>query len=109
MLIKFFPNGKGGGAGPVGYLTARTVLAYDENRDLIRDASGQPKHVTRNPLPEVRPLYNQTVQPIQLDSRVHSQTAVVQKEHSLPLAELGTGAKISRIAERSERLRFDRS
>lgn len=53
MLIKFFPNGKGGGAGPVNYLTARTVLAYDENRDLIRDASGQPKHVTRNPLPEV--------------------------------------------------------
>jgi hypothetical protein len=41
MLIKFFPNGKGGGAGPVNYLTARTVLAYDENRDLIRDASGQ--------------------------------------------------------------------
>lgn len=53
MLIKFFPNGKGGGAGPVNYLTASTVLAYDENRDLIRDASGQPKHVTRDPLPEV--------------------------------------------------------
>ncbi|WP_299413544.1 relaxase/mobilization nuclease domain-containing protein [uncultured Sulfitobacter sp.] len=53
MLIKFFPNGKGGGAGPVDYLTARTVLAYDENRDLIRDASGQPKHVTRYPLPEI--------------------------------------------------------
>lgn len=53
MLIKFFPNGKGGGAGPVNYLTARTVLAYDENRDLIRDANGQPKHVTRDPLPEV--------------------------------------------------------
>ena len=53
MLIKFFPNGKGGGAGPVNYLTVSTVLAYDENRDLIRDASGQPKHVTRDPLPEV--------------------------------------------------------
>lgn len=53
MLIKFFPNGKGGGAGPVDYLTARTVLAYDENRDLIRDASGQLKNVTRDPLPEV--------------------------------------------------------
>lgn len=53
MLIKFFPNGKGGGAGPVNYLTARTVLAYDENRDLIRDANGQSKHVTRDPLPEV--------------------------------------------------------
>ncbi|SDO28958.1 hypothetical protein SAMN05216196_104334 [Lutimaribacter pacificus] len=53
MLIKFFPNGKGGGAGPVEYLTARTVLAYDDNRDLIRDASGQPMSVTRAPLPEV--------------------------------------------------------
>ncbi|WP_428926352.1 relaxase/mobilization nuclease domain-containing protein [Marinibacterium sp. SX1] len=53
MLIKFFPNGKGGGAGPVEYLIARTVLAYDDNRDLIRDASGQPMTVTREPLPEV--------------------------------------------------------
>lgn len=53
MLIKFFPNGKGGGAGPVDYLTARTVLAYDESRDLIRDANGQPQQVTRDPLPEV--------------------------------------------------------
>lgn len=53
MLIKFFPNGKGGGAGPVEYLTARTVLAYDDNRDLIRDAAGQPMTLTREPLPEV--------------------------------------------------------
>lgn len=53
MLIKFFPNGKGGGAGPVQYLIARTVLAYDDNRDLIRDASGRPMSVTREPLPEV--------------------------------------------------------
>lgn len=53
MLIKFFPNGKGAGAGPVGYLVAERVLAYDGNRDLIRDADGQPKTVTRNPLPEV--------------------------------------------------------
>ncbi|QBF30772.1 relaxase/mobilization nuclease domain-containing protein [Thalassococcus sp. S3] len=53
MLIKFFPNGKGGGAGPVEYLTARTVLAYDDNRDLMRDAAGQPMIVTRDPLPEV--------------------------------------------------------
>ena len=53
MLIKFFPNGKGGGAGPVDYLTARTVLAYDENRDLIRDESGQPQQVARDPLPEI--------------------------------------------------------
>ena len=53
MLIKFFPNGKGAGAGPVGYLVAERVLAYDGNRDLIRDADGQPMTVTREPLPEV--------------------------------------------------------
>ncbi len=53
MLIKFFPNGKGAGAGPVGYLFADEVLAYDANRDLIRDADGQPKTVMRDPLPEV--------------------------------------------------------
>ncbi|MEM8658701.1 MAG: relaxase/mobilization nuclease domain-containing protein, partial [Pseudomonadota bacterium] len=53
MLIKFFPNGKGAGAGPVGYLVAERVLAYDGNRDLIRDANGQPAIVTRDPLPEV--------------------------------------------------------
>ena len=53
MLIKFFRNGKGAGAGPVGYLVADKVLAYDDNRDLIRDASGQPMTVTRAPLPEV--------------------------------------------------------
>jgi len=53
MLIKFFPNGKGAGAGPVGYLVAQEVLAYDANRDLIRDADGQPLVVTREPLPEV--------------------------------------------------------
>ncbi|WP_394198884.1 relaxase/mobilization nuclease domain-containing protein [Litoreibacter albidus] len=53
MLIKFFRNGKGAGAGPVGYLVADSVLAYDDNRDLIRDADGQPVTVTRDPLPEV--------------------------------------------------------
>lgn len=53
MLIKFFRNGKGSGAGPVGYLVADKVLAYDDNRDLIRDADGQPMKVTREPLPEV--------------------------------------------------------
>ena len=53
MLIKFFRNGKGAGAGPVGYLVADKVLAYDDNRDLIRDADGQPMTVTRDPLPEV--------------------------------------------------------
>lgn len=29
------------------------VLAYDDNRDLIRDSDGQPMTVTREPLPEV--------------------------------------------------------
>jgi MobA/VirD2-like, nuclease domain len=53
MLIKFFRNGKGAGAGPVGYLVADRVLAYDDNRDLIRDADGQPITVIREPLPEV--------------------------------------------------------
>ncbi|MFZ5964291.1 relaxase/mobilization nuclease domain-containing protein [Thalassococcus sp. BH17M4-6] len=53
MLIKFFRNGKGAGTGPVGYLVAERVLAYDGNRDLIRDADGQPMTVTREPLPEV--------------------------------------------------------
>ena len=53
MLIKFFPNGKGAGAGPIGYLVAERVLAYDCNRDLIRDADGQPTTVARDPLPEV--------------------------------------------------------
>lgn len=53
MLIKFFCNGKGAGAGPVGYLVAGKVLAYDDNRDLIRDAEGQPITVTREPFPVV--------------------------------------------------------
>ncbi len=53
MLIKFFRNGKGAGAGPVDYLVADKVLAYDDNRDLIRDADGQPLTATREPLPEV--------------------------------------------------------
>ncbi|MDO5529814.1 MAG: hypothetical protein Q4F71_10465 [Paracoccus sp. (in: a-proteobacteria)] len=53
MLIQFCPNGKGGGAGPVNYLTDREVLAYDENRALIRDEAGKPQTITRNPLPEV--------------------------------------------------------
>lgn len=44
---------KGAGAGPVDYLIAREVLAYDSNRDLIRDAGGQPLTMTRDPLPEV--------------------------------------------------------
>lgn len=53
MLIKFFSNGVGGGAAPVGYLVAREVLAHDSNRDLIRDEHGQPQTIARDPLPEV--------------------------------------------------------
>jgi len=53
VLIKFFKNGKGGGAGPVGYLTAREVVAYSGNRDILRDEHGAAVMLTRDPLPEV--------------------------------------------------------
>tara|TARA_R110002110_G_scaffold415824_1_gene656987 strand:+ start:3902 stop:5488 length:1587 start_codon:yes stop_codon:yes gene_type:complete len=53
MIISFFSSGTGGGAAPVDYLTAREVLAYDENRNLIRDDFGQPQTKIRDPLPEV--------------------------------------------------------
>jgi hypothetical protein len=53
MIISFFSSGTGGGAAPVDYLTAREVLAYDENRNLIRDDDGQPQTKIRDPLPEV--------------------------------------------------------
>lgn len=53
MLIKFFKNGQARGAGPVGYLIAREVVAYSENRDALRDASGRTVMVVRDPLPEV--------------------------------------------------------
>ena len=53
MIISFFSSGTGGGAAPVDYLTAREVLAYDENRNSIRDDVGQPEIKVRDPLPEV--------------------------------------------------------
>lgn len=53
MIISFFSTGTGGGAAPVDYLTAREVLAYDENRNLIRDDTGQPQTKIRDRLPEV--------------------------------------------------------
>lgn len=53
MIISFFSTGTGGGAAPIDYLTAREVLAYDENRNLIRDDTGQPQTKIRDPLPEV--------------------------------------------------------
>lgn len=53
MLIKFFKNGQGSGAGPVGYLIAREVVAYSENRDVLRDDMGRIVMIARDPLPEI--------------------------------------------------------
>jgi hypothetical protein len=53
VIISFSASGTGSGAAPVDYLTAREVLAYDENRNLIRDEYGQPQIKIRDPLPEV--------------------------------------------------------
>ena len=53
MIISFFSSGTGGGAAPVDYLIAREVLAYDENRNLIRDDTSKPQTKIRDPLPEV--------------------------------------------------------
>ena len=53
MLIKFFPNGKAGGTAHVAYLIAAEVLAYDKNRNLIRDEAGKPQLKNRDPLPEI--------------------------------------------------------
>lgn len=53
MIISFFSTGTGGGAAPVDYLTAHEVLAYDENRHLIRDDTSKPQTKIRDPLPEV--------------------------------------------------------
>jgi len=53
MLIKFFKNGKGGGAGPVDYLIERDVVAYDDNRNVLQDEDGNTLMFEREPLPEV--------------------------------------------------------
>lgn len=53
MLIKFFRNGQGGGAAPVDYLIAREVVAYDQNRNAIRDERGDVMLFSREPLPEI--------------------------------------------------------
>ncbi len=53
MLIKMFKNGQGRGAGPVGYLIARDVVAYSDNRDILRDDAGRVVMVARDPMPEV--------------------------------------------------------
>lgn len=53
MLIKFFRNGQGGGAGPVDYLIAHEVVAYDQNRDALRNERGGVILFSREPLPEI--------------------------------------------------------
>ena len=53
MLIKFFKNGQGGGAAPVNYLIEREVVAYDDNRNALRDSQGKVLMFERKPLPEV--------------------------------------------------------
>lgn len=53
MLIKFFRNGQGGGSGPVNYLIERDVVAYDQNRNAIRNERGEVMLFAREPLPEV--------------------------------------------------------
>ncbi|WP_082675995.1 relaxase/mobilization nuclease domain-containing protein [Pannonibacter phragmitetus] len=53
MLIKLFRNGQGGGSGPVDYLIERDVVAYDQNRNAIRDERGEIMLFAREPLPEV--------------------------------------------------------
>lgn len=53
MLIKFFRSGQGGGSGPVDYLVERDVVAYDQNRNAIRDERGDVMLFAREPLPEV--------------------------------------------------------
>lgn len=53
MLIKFFRNGQGGGSGPVDYLVERNIVAYDQNRNAIRDERGDVMLFAREPLPEV--------------------------------------------------------
>ncbi len=53
MLIKFFKNGQGGGAGPVDYLVENEVVAYDDNRNALRDSDGNILMFERQPFPDV--------------------------------------------------------
>lgn len=53
MMVKFFPHGQGSAAPAVAYLIAKTVKAYDEHRNAIRDARGQQVWDRRATLPEV--------------------------------------------------------
>nr|WP_321454384.1 relaxase/mobilization nuclease domain-containing protein [uncultured Cohaesibacter sp.] len=53
MLIDVFAKGQGGGAGPIDYLIALDVLAYDENRNVLRDENGQQIMKRRDPPPDI--------------------------------------------------------
>ncbi len=53
MLIDVFAKGQGGGAAPVDYLIALDVLAYDDNRNLLRDGDGNPIMKRRDPPPDI--------------------------------------------------------
>jgi len=53
MLIKFFPRGRGGGAGPTEYLTGEQVRETDGQGKYLKDADGQQVWKTREPPPEV--------------------------------------------------------
>ena len=53
MLIKFFRNGQGGGAGPVDCLIDREVVAYDQNRNPLLDEHGNAVMAERLPRPDV--------------------------------------------------------
>ena len=53
MLIKFFPRGRGGGAGPTEYLTGEQVRETDGQGKYLKDDDGQQVWKTREPPPEV--------------------------------------------------------
>ncbi|WP_162916954.1 relaxase/mobilization nuclease domain-containing protein [Cohaesibacter haloalkalitolerans] len=53
MIIDVFAKGQGGGAGPIDYLIALDVLAYDENRNVLRDENGDVIMKRRHPPPDI--------------------------------------------------------
>ena len=52
-MLKSFARGQGGGAGPIDYLIALDVLAYDENRNVLRDENGDVIMKRRDPPPDI--------------------------------------------------------
>ncbi|WP_157967751.1 relaxase/mobilization nuclease domain-containing protein [Cohaesibacter intestini] len=53
MMLKSFARGQGGGNAPVNYLIALDVLAYDENRNVLRDENGDVIMKRRDPPPDI--------------------------------------------------------